>query len=508
MADDPNYSGDDVMSITHYNPSSRSTDQIIELLEPYNIDDYTAKFLYDGSIIQKGGDEIYDGIVNFGAQGIYIEIMQNGQLIADNFWTDGISPDPAAGISHRFILKVRTNGQDIDGRRLIGLAREYGYTYSEFTINGTSRGVNVLALTHAVDLNNQTPADTVKDWNTITNTEGFQNIDVDNDGNPNYFFAKWDRDVYTINQLYERIKWLCRRGSTEKMYGLDGKIFRGITHEIPLDNPNGTFKDVEAVSWSTGTGQMLAINDTSNPTKMWIQLLTGTPPLDNDTITGADSGATADVNGSYIERTVVLGGTAPMQSTGSAMIGAYGFGVEFSDLTAADKMKDLDGNTVVAPNYATFTVTGLVANEDRVLVAPAKNGQIDVEQLEVKDDVNDSKTVVMTAPIPEDTPATGTLRLNDGKGYVMYPYESWSGDTFTLVDKATIPAGTKGYIGYIDALYDGTSATNSYTAVQNQNRDLFVRVRDGGATPIKQFESVATQTPSGGTIAVIRTSDQ
>jgi len=116
----------------------------------------------------------------------------------------------------------------------------------------------------------------------------------------------------------------------------------------------------------------------------------------------------------------------------------------------------------------------------------------------------------MTASIPLDTPTTGTIRLNtEGKGYVMYPYESWSGDTFTLVNKATIPAGTKGYIGYIDALYDGTASTSSYTAVQDTTRNLFVRVRCGiGDDVIKQFESVATMTPSGGSIAAIRQSDR
>jgi len=36
---------------------------------------------------------------------------------------------------------------------------------------------------------------------------------------------------------------------------------------------------------------------------------------------------------------------------------------------------------------------------------------------------------------------------------------------------------------------------------------LFVRVRDGGASPIKQFETTATLGSNGGSATAIRTSD-
>ena len=62
------------------------------------------------------------------------------------------------------------------GRRLIGTSRRLndsvGNTFSEFKINGTARGNNVLALTNADDLNNTTVEGTVSGWTTITNTEG------------------------------------------------------------------------------------------------------------------------------------------------------------------------------------------------------------------------------------------------------------------------------------------------------------------------------------------------
>lgn len=277
LMDDAQASGNDILDITDATASERSTDNIITLKPPYNIDDEAAQHLYDGSVIQDNGDTIYDGILVFGASGMYLEIIQNGELVTPNFWTNGLNADPAAGISHRFMLKVRTGGADIDGRRIIGITREFGKTYSEFKAT-TARGNNVLALTYADDLNNVTPAATVAGWTTITNQEGYRLIDINNDGTDEPYYSEWNRSTYTINQLYERTKWLTRRGSTSTLYGLNGQIFRGVTHQIAVSGSSGTWSAVEKVTWTGGTGQMLAIDSTTNPSKMWIQLLTGVVP--------------------------------------------------------------------------------------------------------------------------------------------------------------------------------------------------------------------------------------
>lgn len=373
--DDALAAGDDLLDITDATASERSTDNIITLKAPYNIDDTLAQHLYDGSIVQNNGDEIYEGILVFAATGMYLSIVQEGAVIsgASNFWTTGINADAQNGISHRFMLKVRTGGNDKDGRRIIGQTREFGKTYSEFKINGTSRGNNVLALTYAIDLNNQTAAETVDTWDTITNAEGYRGITVNTLG---YYYSEWNKASYTINQFYERMKWLTRRGSAEIIYpavtGLNGELFRGITHEVNVDGPSGTFNAAEAVSWGSGatagTGQMLAINSPTAPTKMWIQLLTGVAPSDPGVIVGGASAAQADVNGALTERTLSFPFCGA--STGSAIIGSYGFGVEIADLSASDKLTDLGNNLQNPPNNVTFTVSGLVSGEDRVLVAP------------------------------------------------------------------------------------------------------------------------------------------
>jgi len=521
LADDAAASGDDFMDITRDTPSEKSYETIITLINGYNIDDTASEHLYNGSIIQEGGDEIYDGVQIIAAEGCHVEIMQDGIIIANDFWntvpygesTEGLNRDVANGIASRFMVNVRTAGADIDGRRLICQTREWGKTYTEFKINGTSRGINVAALTYADDLNNTSLEATVATWTTITNTTaGYNGIDVNNDTVDEYYYSEWNRDTYGINQFYERMKYITRRGTAETLYGINGELFRGITHEITVDNPTGTWDAYEAVSWTGGTGQMFAINSTASPTKMWIQLLAGVIPTDGQTITGGSSSATADVNVTVTERPL----SYPFcgVSTGASIIGAYGFGIEATDLSASDKVFDLTNTQRQAPNYVTFTVGGLVSTEDYVLVGPKDTGDaFDWDQMLLDTTLNGATetAVVVTTSIPADTPATGTIRITLDTGSVRkVSYTSWTGSTFTIpstdfTDPNDATAGNGVMISYIDTLSD--AASEAFTAVYSSDRNLRVRVRDGGATPIKTFETNAVLGAAGGAVTAIRTSD-
>jgi len=515
LMDDAAASGNDILDITDSTASERSTDNIITLLAPYNIDDTAAQHLYDGSVIQAGGDTIYDGILVFAAAGMYLEVIQNGALVSPNFWTTGLNADSANGISHRFLVKTRDAAADLDGKRLIGQTREFGFTYSEFRINGTSRGNNVMALTYATDLNNQTVAGTVATWTTITNTEGYRTLDINNDAANEFYYSEWNKDTYSINQFFERMKWLTRRGTSSTIYGLNGALFRGITHEVSLTTPRtGSFNATENVSWGTGatagTGRMVAIDSVGTGTKMWIQLLTGVAPSASVTITGVTSSATATNTGTPTERTLSFPFCGA--STGSAIIGSYGFGMEATDLSASDKLFDLTNTQRTPPNYVTFTVGGLVASEDRVLVGPATGSVLNTAQFALNATYSGAAvtSIVMTAAIPTDTPASGTIRVERDSGiFSRIAYSAYTGSTFTVtstdfsVDNAT--AGNDAYVSYIDTL--AGAATASFTSVYLSNRDLFIRVRDGGGTPIKTFETTGVLGTAGGSSTAIRTSD-
>jgi hypothetical protein len=640
LADDAVATGDDLLDITRVNPSQRSTDNIITLINGYNIDDTAAEHLYDGTIIQDGGDEIYDGIVNFGNADVQIQLIHDGAVLSDDWWnkggagsqvatstgaeagtatggssttlvdtgqswaTDewvghtvynttegcrgicisntattitfdsgglydgtnqdfaasdeyiigvGLNSDADAGISHRFMIKVRTGGADIDGRRIIGINRRFNKTYGEFRINGTSRGNNVLALSDADDLNNDTAPQTVDGYSGISNTQaGYNGIDVD-DSTTVYFYSEWNanKPTRTINEFYERMKWITRDGAgadSTTLYGLNGDLFRGITTEVNIDSGSGTWASAgadpgqgEALSWSGGTGHLLAVDNTAgnSATKLWMQLLTGSAPGNSTTITGGTSGATAVTPSSnpITDRSALISTPFCGASTGSAIIGAYGFGVEKADLTNNDLVFDLDNDSYTRPNLVTNSVTGLVSSEDRVLVAPwdgvstDTNGDpaIDKDQLSLSGSLTSANvsSVTVQESIPADTPATGRFRLTDDDGYErLVIYSSWSGSTFTLdtgsnemtdnsyndfdgiSGSGTYQAsnGNDVYISYIDKLADSTSL--SFQSTYSSDRDLVVVVRDGGASPIKQFISQWSLTSADASIAVIRTTDE
>ena len=516
FADQQAASGDDLLDISVLTPSDRSTDNIITLLNNFNIDQTGSEHLYDGSIIQTNGAEIWDGVVNFG-NASFISVLQDSAVLANDFWNSytpaGFNADANQGISHRFMVRTRTAGADINGRRLLGTAHEYGKTYSEFPINGTARGNNVLALSEATDLNNVTASATVAGYtNIVNNKEGYSAIDVNNDGTDDFFYSNWDRGSRTINDYYERTKYLTRRGSAETIYGLNGEIFRGITHQIVITAPSGTFVQPESLSWTGGTGQLLAIDSVTSGTEVWIQLLTGSAPAAASTITGNGGGSAT--TGAVTSRTLsnVFSGV----STGTSIIGAYGLGIEATDLTASDKLFDLANVEVVPPNNVTFSVSGLVAGQDRVLVGPETGGALNKSQLTLLTTLVAAETVaVMNAAIPSDTPASGTIRIVNDGGYDRFiEYSSFTGATFTFTttqnfagtqENGAATAGNDVYITYIDKL--AATSIETFTVVFNTTRSLFVRVRDGGATPIKTFETTGTLGAAGGSTTVIRTTD-
>ena len=119
---------------------------------------------------------------------------------------------------------------------------------------------------------------------------------------------------------------------------------------------------------------------------------------------------------------------------------------------------------------------------------------------------------VGTGNIPADTPQTGTLRVTLDDGRIRrIAYTSHDGDDgFTVAssdwtDPDDATAGNDVMLSYIDKLATGTS--ENFTVVYDNDRDLFVRVRDGGASPIKTFETPATLGIGGGSASAIRTSD-
>ena len=529
LADNASSSGDDFMDITRETPSEKQFETIITLTNGFYINDTTAEYIYGGSIIQNdgGGESIFDGVRVVANRGCYLDIIQDGARITNDFWNStpsgetfrGINFNASLGVSAQFMVKVKNDGLDIDSKRLLFQTREWGKTYSEFKIPGTGRGVNVVPLTYADDLNNTTSIGSMTSapFTTVTNvTAGFNLIDVDNNGSNEEYYSEWNKGDCTINQFYEYMKYITRRTAvtTTATYGVPGELFRGITHSVTYTGQaGGNFSQgvTTKLTWTGGEGYILADNDGGTTGTLYIQLLKGVAPT--GTLT---QGAVTASTGTVTEKVV----STPFcgQSTGSSLVGAYGFSLEYTDLAKNDKIVAFDGVTRSPPNNATFTVSNLVAGYS-VLVAPydAVTG-IDYNQFTLNGTLSGAAvtSVVVNTTIPDDTPTTGTIRIKRANGaYTKHSYSAWSGTTFTIAstDFSTNNAttGTDVFISYIDN--DSVSGTSvSYSAKVVATRDLYVRVRFGGTGPnytdaIKTFQTTSQFKDGGNTAGAVITSD-
>ena len=600
LADQQQASGDDLIDITTVTPSARATDNIITLNSPFNIDDTAAQFLYNGSIEQKVGDEMYSGLVVVGS--VYaattLQVVQNHALYNTDapFWSTGINVDAANNILSRMLIKTRLGGVDIDQKKVRVYAREWGHTFAEFEVT-MGLGNSVAAIFTSQDLNNATIVGTVAGWTGITNTEGYQSIDLLNGDGAQPYYSQWNKDIYTINQLYERAKWLSRRGTASTIHGMDGELFRGPTTQFAYQTEvGGPFVLNEQIAWgctftystesgagfqvgekltfgtSGAIGVLVAIKDDGTSGKMVVNVQSGTPANTN-TITGGTSATTAvvssvpantGVNGAgrgiivalldsgttgsiWIQQIsgaapaasmIIRGGTsdctaaingAPTarslspvfigQSTGSAIIGAYGIGIEAADLTQNDKVFDLSNTLRTPPNNQQFIVYGLISGEDRVLVTNAQGAAVDYDQLSLGTTLNSAgrtQVDVGVGLIPADTPQTGTLRIKLDTG--IYRFQAYSAHdnsryfTIASTDYSGVNAATAGnnvFIAYIDKL--ATSTQEAVTLKYSAPRTMFVRVRDGGTAgdlkPIKTSESTAIFGAGGGAATASRVDD-
>jgi hypothetical protein len=533
-ADDGTMSGDDFIDITVVNPTDKKFETIIQLLNGFTLDDAYAtpasEFIYGGSIIQgSGGTEaIYDGISIIANRGVVVNVIQNNTVLSNKFWNNtpsgesfnGINPDEANGLAMQFMVKIKTAGAFIDNASLIFTTREWGKTFSEFRIPATGRGKNSVPLTYSDDLNNVTAIGTIAALADIVNvTAGYNLIDVDNNAVNEEYYSEWDRGANSINTFYERMKWLTRNGYTTTLYGIPGEKFRGITHSVAYTGiAGGAFTEGGGtpVSWGSGatagTGQILA-DDTTDDI-LYIQLLTGVIPAGN-TLTQGGVTATA---GTVTARAV----STPMcgQSTGSSLVGSYGFSLEYVDLAVNDKITAFDGTTRQPPNNVTFTVGG-VQSGWRVLVGPENGaGGLDEDQLSLDGALSGAAvtSVVVVEAIPANTPASGTIRIKRADGrFTRHPYSAVNTGTktFTITshDFSTNNAanGADTYISYIDDAASGT--TISFNTIQSGgSQTLYVSARFGGTGPaytdsIKPAATTGSLTSTGGSATISSVSD-
>nr|NIP52226.1 hypothetical protein [Phycisphaerae bacterium] len=210
----------------------------------------------------------------------------------------------------------------------------------------------------------------------------------------------------------------------------------------------------------TGGGVLHVLAHDATNDILYVQVLKGTMCADEDTLYyGGTNLATADHTDYVVAETGVealtaydISKTAPYigVSTGTAIIGAPGVGIDNLKLNSSDKVLPLGETTLISPPLTvTNTLTGLVSG-DQVLVAPTDGTTTDANgdptvgaawftikttldgaaetTVEVNEDLADSK-------IDAFLPSSGYIDIVRDDGAVTtiaYSAYSGAGDTFTI----------------------------------------------------------------------------
>ena len=525
LSDDISFVGDDVIDRTRPIATKRVSDFYIFVRNGYTFTDKAIEHLYDGSIVQgvEGVDRKIWEAVTISGNCPVINILQAG-IQQPAFWNidnngAGFGLNSTTLTSHRFLIKVHdfvANGGDIDGRRLIGINRPWGYLWSEYVINGTERGKNIIALKQEDDFNNNRSVGAVSALTGISNTvEGFNSIDADASGVPENYYSAFNWGANSVGDLYEWAKLQAYDGSAATLYGLPASSFRGITHEVPYDALiNGAFTEAQPITFGNdATAQILADNGTDT---LWVQLLTGVAPIDNDTIT--QGGVTAVVNGVLLEKPI----KAPFigASTGTAIIGAFGVGIT-STLTTNDKLTDLSGTPITPPNLVSVTIGNLYKGSCTVFDWDGTTFDVDGNPLYKADQMSINtaltgvaETQVVVNAIPDNTPDSGTIRIGlDSGGAARIPYSSRDTDTNTYTIASTDFSGDGAAISnnvwnaYIDETINSETATTlNFTYTFGSNTFAVLEVRDS-PNLMQPYIQPLTLGSASQTVNAIRNSD-
>jgi len=274
---------------------------------------------------------------------------------------------------------------------------------------------------------------------------------------------------------------------------------------------------------NSASGQILlaALNDAGTTGNIYGQQLTGTVPANGQTLFGKTSNNEIDVNGAVSTRTV--NNQFVGSYTGTNFNPAnFGIAIDPTDAIAGDSFTNLLEVTISPPDNRTGTVTNLVIG-DRVSVYPWDGATLDVNG-DAEPDFNEMVTtalvtggvstsvVVGASNIPNNTPATGFLRLerdSDGN-YDLLEYSAWTNTTgtFTLVGTApnTATIGNNLMRAFIDKVAASTS--EAYTATYTgPGQQVAITVRRGGSpNPIKTFKT--TTTFGSFSVQTVRTPDE
>ncbi len=296
----------------------------------------------------------------------------------------------------------------------------------------------------------------------ITVTFGATGQDINNGNGVQQYSVVIDCNSNTLSTVYERTKFVTRRGETGPLNGQNGEFYLGIG-DLKLDYSQDvafpTLGETVSGATATATGVITAIHDNTGGTLFLILRTVKGTFTDNETITATNGGTGVGL----ASETITPVKAAPFGTfAGGTFFGARGvFLKNFLEADATNfQLIDSDGVVQVPPNVVVITVAGL-AISDVASVFVTSGGDIDKAQHTMAtaggaNNTGDS-TIIVTSSIGADTPLVSKVRTVDTSTNreQRYRYTTFSGSTFTLAAEVSGVAN----LGSSDTILIDASAT-------------------------------------------------
>jgi len=206
------------------------------------------KYLKGGAIESFDADELWANLYSIGSQesGTQIYIIQNGTEITSWWGTGNIDILILVKTGGSWIQSDNTAGTPTDGG-LWAYAREFGDLNDHNFVDLSGGGRNPVGVNTSVDGDNTTAEGTVSGWSDVSITFGSIDKDINNGNGLQPYDCIVDGAGRTVAQVYERLKYVCRRGETTiQLNGDDGQVYRSASE--------GTYSDVKTAPFGTIAG--------------------------------------------------------------------------------------------------------------------------------------------------------------------------------------------------------------------------------------------------------------
>ncbi|MDX1299732.1 MAG: hypothetical protein R3260_16060, partial [Pseudomonas sp.] len=140
IADDASvidHGDDDFMDITTINPSNKSFDTIINLVNGYYLAESggtapAVEFVYGGSIIQNPGtgEQFYDGVRVVANRGVRVNVIQDETVLSNDFWNSVPSTEKTA-------LTATVSGVNSTGQKILNVSSSSEFEAGDIIMIGT-----------------------------------------------------------------------------------------------------------------------------------------------------------------------------------------------------------------------------------------------------------------------------------------------------------------------------------------------------------------------------------